>query len=129
MGWITRNPNPDPNPNPNPNPYPNPNPTEALFTAGLTANGTQRCRLLEANKPTECPALTALPPPEPPRLVSFEVSDPDNGDAALSVGDVYLLRFDRDVDRAGCVPSCAGGREFVHRIFSLSAPLGSDYSG
>ena len=103
--------------------------TEALFTAGLTANGTQRCRLLEANKPTECPALTALPPPEPPRLVSFEVSDPDNGDAALSIGDVYLLRFDRDVDRAGCVPSCAGGREFVHRICSFSAPLGSDYSG
>ena len=34
------------------------------------------------------------------------------------------LRFDRDVDRAGCVPSCTGGRDFVHRIFSFSAPLG-----
>ena len=103
--------------------------TDRLFTSGLTANGTQACALVGVVPPSKCPSLTTLPPPEPPRLLSFEVSDPDNGDAALSVGDVFLLRFDRDVDRAECVPSCAGGRDFVHRLFSFSAQLATDYSG
>ena len=103
--------------------------TVGLFTSGLTANGTQRCELFGSPEESECPSLTTLPSPEPPRLISFEASDPDNGDASLSAGDVFLLRFDRDVDRAGCAPSCAGGREFVHRLFSFSAPLASDYSG
>ena len=35
------------------------------------------------------------------RHTTFEVSDPDNGDAALSTGDVFLLRFDKDVDQRG----------------------------
>ena len=103
--------------------------TDSLFTSGLTANGTQRCELSGVEPPSKCPSLTTLLPPEPPRLETFEVSDPDNGDAALSVGDVFLLRFDRDVDRAECVPSCAGGRDFVHRLFSFSAQLATDYSG
>jgi hypothetical protein len=103
--------------------------TDSIFTSGLTANGTQRCALSNVEPPSDCPSLTTLQPPEPPQLVGFEVSDPDNGDAALSAGDVFLLRFDRDVDRAECVPSCAGGRDFVHRLFSFSAQLATDYSG
>ena len=27
------------------------------------------------------------------------------------------------------MPSCAGGRDFVHRLFSFSAQLATDYSG
>ena len=103
--------------------------TGGLMTSGLTANGTQNCQLYGLEILSECPDIVTLPSPEPPVLIGFEVDDPDNGDASLSVGDVFRLTFDREVDRAECEPSCSGDRYFVHRFFSFSTALATDYSG
>ena len=102
--------------------------TDYLFTSGLLRNDTQFCSLQPTF--TQCPYLTAVGPPEPPMLVGFEVRDADDGDAVLSVGDEYLLTFDRPTDQHACEPDgCSGGRDYVHRLFAFSHSLASDFVG
>ena len=72
--------------------------------------------------------MTTRAAPEAPVLIGFEVDDVDNADAVFGVGDRYILTFDKDTDRASCVPSCEGGAELVNSLFMFSSPLASSYT-
>ena len=101
--------------------------TPYIRTSGLTLNGTQGCQ--RDLSLTECPRVLPLPNPSPPILANATIDDDDNSDAFLSVGDRLTLHFDRPTDQGRCDPACEGDRLFVHRLFSFSSALASDYSG
>ena len=101
--------------------------TNYLYTAGVVVNGTQHCDMQPEF--TQCEYMTRVDNPDVPKLVSFTVADADNFDAVLSVGDVYTLKFDVPTDSALCEPTCSGGKDYVHRLFTFSSPLATDYAG
>ena len=77
-------------------------------------------------------------PAQSPLLIAAEMDDPDDGDSSFGNGDVITVAFDRPTNVSELAlsnnPAAIGfdkrtRMEYVDSLFTLSEPLGDEYSG
>ena len=77
-----------------------------------------------------------------PRLLRFFARDRDNANTSYDVGDELIVQFDMSVNHGACLepamttdnlPTCmrraSGNEGYVDSLFSMSAPIGANYTG